>query len=54
MKEKKTSKEWYSTILSCIKIVIPKGWDEDNYEYSFNEEKNIQTRVQESIICFYI
>lgn len=40
MKEKKTSKEWYETIRDSGLIILdPDGWDRENYQYSFNEEK---------------
>lgn len=35
---KKTSKEWTKD-MNKIKILDPDGWDRNNYNYSFNEEK---------------
>lgn len=39
--EKKTSKEWYDSIPSKygLKILDPDGWDRQNYQYSFYEER---------------
>lgn len=38
---KKTSQEWLESIdpKHKLKILDPDGWDRNNYEFSFNEEK---------------
>lgn len=35
----KTSKEWVEIIDDGVKIMDPDGWDRQNYDYSFNQEK---------------
>lgn len=39
--EKKTSQEWLESIPKehNLKVLDPDGWDRQNFDYSFNEEK---------------
>ncbi len=52
--ELKTSQEWYKLIPKEFEFLIydPDGWDRQNYEYSFNEEKitkqEFMIRIQKS------
>ncbi len=41
MEDKRTSAEWYANLQKyySIQILDYDGWDRDNFDYSFNEEK---------------
>lgn len=35
----RTSKEWAAYFENEIQIIDPDGWDRDNFDFSFNQEK---------------
>lgn len=55
----KTSKEWYESLVECMRIMImdPDGWDRKNYQHSFYEERitfaEFNSRLNRSTVLKY-
>lgn len=50
MTELKTSREWYEELGKHYIIYDPDGWDRENYQYSFYEERITKEEYQERVI----